>query len=331
MVQDADPVSFQLCKTVAHTEAEVGTANLNLKEMKSLDGSTSRPSSVKDAVSHLQHMISEQAVMLNTMLEIHQAIVNTLADLGPLDLVVSEATGSAQGIARSRSPKSPTHNLVKPPAEIKEVDLMLDVFESAPSNHHVLSESEISEENVRYNVVYRVIKMFEWFVALKEPPRSGFLHSIVMSGWFHLASTLSIVFNAMTIAYYADYDMKQAVRYGSRYNQSDYRWYVGLFFVSVYLIEVGLKILVHRVYFFVGKDMGWNIFDFALILLGLLDAIMQKLPNVWSISNANFMRLLRLLKVIRTLRTIRVLKFFHELRVMLSLCCNLQCPSSGAW
>jgi len=322
MLEPVDPVSFQLCKMGTHKNATVGKPHLNLKDMKSVEGSTTLPTVVKDAVSHVQHMISQQAVALNTLQEIHHTMVNTLTDLASLDLGDQDS--------RTISSKSPTHNspthnpltnsysldLEQPQIEGDDNDLMLDVSKSVPAEH-TLARAEPTGEEVRRDALHKIIAVIEWFESLKEPPRTGSLHDIVTGGWFNLISTLAIILNAATIAYYADYDMKQVLTYGSGYTQSNFRWYVGLFFVSVYLVEVTLKICVHRIYFFVGRDMGWNIFDFALIMLGLLDAIMEKLPNVWPISGANFMRLLRLLKVVRILRTIRVLKFFRELRVML--------------
>lgn len=89
----------------------------------------------------------------------------------------------------------------------------------------------------------------------------------------------------------------------------------------MYFVESGLKLIVHRAYFFWNEDAGWNVFDLCLVVLAVYD---QAMFFVWQSeeadmynANMNFMRSLRIVKVSRILRLVRVIRIFRDLRCML--------------
>eukprot|EP00438_Fugacium_kawagutii_P004611 Skav229002 [mRNA] locus=scaffold127:334407:334853:+ [translate_table: standard] len=88
---------------------------------------------------------------------------------------------------------------------------------------------------------------------------------------------------------------------------------IELLLASFYVIELALKLLVHRLYFFCNDEMAWNIFDFILVVFTVVENILVFGSGV----NLGFLRLLRLCKIVKILRVFRTLRFFSELRLML--------------
>jgi hypothetical protein len=75
---------------------------------------------------------------------------------------------------------------------------------------------------------------------------------------------------------------------------------------------------VHRLKYFFSADWHWNIMDFVVVVIGVIEEIM-KLDSSDDAGgfNPTSLRMLRLLKLVRVLRVIRVVKVFRELRLML--------------
>jgi len=85
-------------------------------------------------------------------------------------------------------------------------------------------------------------------------------------------------------------------------------------FSTVFLVEVLLRMLGQECRFFFGEDWQWNLFDFVIEMLSLVDMLLMTTS-----SSHVFFRTLRLLKVARAFRTIRMLRhvpWMHELRFM---------------
>jgi len=89
------------------------------------------------------------------------------------------------------------------------------------------------------------------------------------------------------------------------------------FFMLCFSIELGMRLSVHRWYFFVRKDRAWNIFDILLVLTSLY---LNLCPIILDIEtkNAAFLTSLRVVKIIRVFRVVRLIRVFPGLGVMLS-------------
>merc|ERR1712217_418270 len=101
-------------------------------------------------------------------------------------------------------------------------------------------------------------------------------------------------------------------------------------FTAFYMLELVLKVIVHRLQFFgiyngrfpppddAGSEWKWNLFDLFLVLTALYDGIVQLTLDDRESAGANmtWMRLLRLLKMLKMLRVVRLMRFFRELRLM---------------
>jgi voltage-gated sodium channel len=88
-------------------------------------------------------------------------------------------------------------------------------------------------------------------------------------------------------------------------------------FVAFYTIELILRVLVHRLYFFVNVDMKWNLFDFSLVTSSILAIIMEKLATDSDIKDVIFLRTLRLAKLAKVFRAVRAARKFKDLAAMM--------------
>ena len=88
--------------------------------------------------------------------------------------------------------------------------------------------------------------------------------------------------------------------------------FVETVFLIFFTVEIVLRLLVHRLYFFCNEDMSWNLMDLVLMLLAYMD-IFFEYYNV----QVGRVGMLRLLRVTRLFRIMRVLRFLKEVRVML--------------
>jgi len=144
---------------------------------------------------------------------------------------------------------------------------------------------------------------------LKEPERTGVLNQAIESSAFKVGIFLGIISNCIYTVFTTDWEMKNI-----RATKPPFMTAMELAYLCFFLIEVVLKLLVHRCYFFVNKDMHWNIFDFVLVLFSASDQVLSFFGRVsYSLSIG---RMIRLLKVAQVLRAMRMLQFVSELRLM---------------
>lgn len=154
-----------------------------------------------------------------------------------------------------------------------------------------------------------------WLLDRKEPERNGCLARAVRSPYFALLSTVVILANAVVILYATDYEMQNLNQPTNPQIRS-----VDLALAGFYVVEVLLKLIVHKLFFFWNSEWRWNLFDFSLVLFAIVENV---LAYDWMHGtqdtgvNLNFLRLFRLCKIVKILRIFRTLKFFSELRLML--------------
>jgi len=102
-------------------------------------------------------------------------------------------------------------------------------------------------------------------------------------------------------------------------------------FLLVFLLELLLKLCVYGLCgFFRGQDLGWHIFDFLIVTLGVADFILSHLSTERKGSGARFfvllMRTFRLLRLLRIIRIFRLMKQLYLLANSL-----LEAASAVSW
>mmetsp|Transcript_113252 Transcript_113252/g.293125 ORF Transcript_113252/g.293125 Transcript_113252/m.293125 type:complete len:784 (-) Transcript_113252:100-2451(-) len=153
---------------------------------------------------------------------------------------------------------------------------------------------------------------FLWWESLEEPERHGRLADMVKSNRFETLCALVIVSNSVFTIYTSNYEI-------THLKPSDHPIVVMLevFFLTFYIVELTLKLVVHRLHFFSNEEMNWNLFDISLVLFAIFDKIITAAMGNTS-SDVTFLRAVRILKIAKILRGLRVMRFFAELRLMLN-------------
>ncbi|CAE6923882.1 cac [Symbiodinium natans] len=168
----------------------------------------------------------------------------------------------------------------------------------------------------RKSCARRLHSLLKWWSHLEEPERGGCAYRILESRPFFTLSSTVIMMHAVVVTMSSDWEVNHI---GGTppplFN------YLEMGFLAFYAIELGLRLAVHRCFFFFGESAGWNCFDFLLVAFSGFDVgyyIMQMARDKEETNSGNvsFMRLFRLFKITKILRTIRIIKVFRELSMM---------------
>jgi len=134
-----------------------------------------------------------------------------------------------------------------------------------------------------------------------------------VDGWiFESICTIVIIFNALHIGYAAEYAITHVEEPTNVWVTAG-AW----FFTVYYILEISLRLIVHRQYFFFVVEWRWNVLDFCLVLGAIYNQVVVFASGDGSGGSSNMLRMLRLLKMVKMLRVVRVMRSFKELRMML--------------
>jgi hypothetical protein len=132
---------------------------------------------------------------------------------------------------------------------------------------------------------------------------------LVKSYRFNLFFTVLIVLNAAYIGVETDQEET---------NPGDFWFIAELVFLSLFSVELFLRLFGLKWLFW--RD-GWNIFDFCLVTVAIVDAFVLGLVQAQGDSGDNTMQVLTTFRVVRLLRLARIfrlLRFFKELWLIVS-------------
>jgi hypothetical protein len=146
----------------------------------------------------------------------------------------------------------------------------------------------------------------------REPIRTGFLAEVESSRRFEIMSAIVIVLNAIVSAVMTDLEIQHLG------GDLPVGFHVGEWcFITIYVAEISLRICVHKLFFFCGQDLIWNLFDLFIVLVGIWDLALTAFVVSNTTKSFLFMRALRLLKLAKIFRTFRLMRAFRELAIML--------------
>lgn len=162
-----------------------------------------------------------------------------------------------------------------------------------------------------------LVSTVRYVESIKEPPRTGRLADFVRGKNFTTACVACIALNALFIAYTTDYEIQHL---GTPLPMEMVGIELG--FMAFYTMELVLKLMVHRFYFFCNSEMSWNLADCFLVAFSVMDvavmlATFDSRSGASATVNLSFLRLIRIFKIAKILRIFRTLRFFAELRLML--------------
>merc|ERR1719329_1791924 len=91
-------------------------------------------------------------------------------------------------------------------------------------------------------------------------------------------------------------------------------------FCAIFTVELACRIYVFRLAFFRNSDWRWNLFDFLVVSLQLMEeAVLMVAVNTGtdingvSVVDLRQIRMLRFLRVVRAVRVLRIVRFVQEL------------------
>eukprot|EP00929_Paragymnodinium_shiwhaense_P118762 TRINITY_DN9067_c0_g3_i2.p1 TRINITY_DN9067_c0_g3~~TRINITY_DN9067_c0_g3_i2.p1 ORF type:complete len:681 (+),score=121.73 TRINITY_DN9067_c0_g3_i2:153-2195(+) len=158
-----------------------------------------------------------------------------------------------------------------------------------------------------------------------EPKRTGLLASFVSHKMFDALCGSVILANTMYMVLVTNKHMLlMSTSPESQQGTSDAA--VELAFFVFYVIELLIRLLVHKLYFFCNEDFAWNSLDCFLVVLATFEYAVNAAAGSM---NFMFLRILRLLKVSKLLRVVRAVRFLAELRLFID--CLRGCAMSLFW
>lgn len=153
---------------------------------------------------------------------------------------------------------------------------------------------------------------------------------LLHSPFFEVPVLLLIISNAVYVGVQTDYFAKDLrAELPPSFRVAD------LLFLVLFTLEVVLRLFVHRAGFFTKGEYMWNMFDFGLVVIQILEEIvlafsdgsMQSLSE--RLSSSSVLRVVRIVRAARVVRVLRVLRYASELRLL--LICILQSYRSFTW
>lgn len=134
--------------------------------------------------------------------------------------------------------------------------------------------------------------------------------ALVDSQFCEWLCAFAILANACLIGWLSDYRSKHA-------GHSTPAWalYCEFGFCAFFVLEVGLKLLAHGVFFFYSEHWRWNLFDLSLVAHAVAEILANAASDATH-TNSSVVRVLRLTKMLRILRIIRYMRGFRELRLI---------------
>jgi len=151
--------------------------------------------------------------------------------------------------------------------------------------------------------------------SLREPRRVGKLAEFVQSHTFQAIVVAVVIFNCIYTILDTNWEMRHL---GQPKFVSTHILEISL--ACFYLVEVMLRLIVHRCYFFYNGDMSWNILDLALVVINSAELILQ--GTGLKGTNLIVARTMRIFRVAKVLRVIRLMYFLTELKLMVTCLLN---------
>jgi len=146
----------------------------------------------------------------------------------------------------------------------------------------------------------------QWWEALEEPPRAGWLFWLASSTALSRLSSSIILASTLFTAISADWEMQHLGEQRPMALEA-----VEWSFLGFFTLELLLRMAAHRAYFFINHDWTWNNFDFIVVGASLLGAVLEAVGYIGV--DLAFVRILRFLKGARILRVLRVVRVFRAL------------------
>lgn len=154
----------------------------------------------------------------------------------------------------------------------------------------------------------------------QNPGRQGsehwirsFFEKIVNSRIFTMTITLlillSVVLLGAEVDLYASLDLNKQVP----------GWFhtANVIIVAVFVVEMALKFIAFGCRnFWCSKDASWNILDFCIVFLSVLDLVLEMLSSSLDTRQLSLVRAIRIIRAVRGLRVLRMFRYITAFRTL---------------
>jgi len=189
-------------------------------------------------------------------------------------------------------------------------------------SEHVCSEVNAEMQKIKKTLSQRVsASMQKSAVLCKINGSNGCLVSIAESPCVTGFITVAVILNSLFIGAQVHENFKRLSKPTAE--EPPLFKYVNQAFACIFVTELSLRLIAHKLRFFTGEDWRWNVFDAMLGCTSAIDVLLERGVNL------SASRIFRVFRMARVLRIIRVVESFHELREM--LCSILGSLKSLCW
>lgn len=243
--------------------------------------------------------------------EMEAALESWDGRLGRSAKSIKTARTATQGTDRERSPPIiATRQMSDPRVSACLVDT-LEIDRLGKAKSFLVDDSKHSSGFESFDLLGRGKRLWKWWRKLEEPPRSGCLYRTLQHTAFDCLICLVITLDFAFMIYATDMKILSP----SSPTSSIPGLLVGNWVFQVFFtLEMVMKLVIHRQWFFCGARWKTNTFDFLVVVSGFL--FMYR--TAFSSSSGANTRVLRVLRVAKALRAFEVLNHVKELRALLA-------------
>jgi hypothetical protein len=198
-------------------------------------------------------------------------------------------------------------------AQLDRMRQMFDIpkckfIEASGKVHHPPSEFEaIAGPHLRH--LYDRLH-YKWCRALEH---DRFMMRFVQSTQFKVTGAVVILLNFFFIIAQSDYSIWAEIN-GWDKKEADWMKKAEVVFTLYYVVELSCSIAAFRKDFFLGHDMSWNLFDFVIVFVAVVELLLTLVGG--QLMKLSFLRVLRFFKIGRVLRMFSALRLVKDVKVM---------------
>jgi hypothetical protein len=144
-----------------------------------------------------------------------------------------------------------------------------------------------------------------------QTPRLGICGRFADHQYFKCTSAMLIILNTIFIGVETDIGMRLALEDPPASDPHAFE-IINIAFLAFFSLELLIRIVGFRLEFFHGEEASWNMFDTAVVLFSLVEALF-----LGDAVKMQSLRTLRLFRLVRTLRVVRVVRVFQRLKSMI--------------
>jgi hypothetical protein len=148
-------------------------------------------------------------------------------------------------------------------------------------------------------------------------PLSGPFAKMVQGSRFKIVSASVITLNFIFIVVQTDYKMNMTMDFRATNKKEEEHisvTIVGYAFNIFYLFELIANITAYGKVYFLGDDVGWNLFDTCIVTVAMVEVTVKVAG--FKFVNTSFLRIIRFLRISRVLRMFSAMRMLKEIKIM---------------